>query len=116
MSIITQDGYVFGYEQHYKGISAAAAQASFSMEENFGKDFSLQVSLNAGTATSWEVKLQVSNDGVNWFDLITHSNTGDSLGDVKAVVDFPAKYARVDVTDVTGTGGFAVDIDVVVKP
>jgi len=64
------------------------------------RDFALQVKGTGASATSWTVVLQASEDGSNYFTILTHA-TADGDGAIVFITGKVAKYYRVNVTALT---------------
>jgi len=70
---------------------------------SLNRTFSFQAILSGSGLVTATVKIEVSNDGTNWFAMHTFSLTGTAL-DIEAVVlPLPFVQIRANLTAITGT-------------
>lgn len=67
----------------FKSTDSFAAATSGATQESYSAvpdSFSLSVNEVGGTATSWTVVLEGSNDGVTWVTILTHTQAAPGKG------------------------------------
>lgn len=73
--------------------------------------FSIQVKAT-GAVTSWDVRLEVSLDGTNFFEIGAHTNVTPADGGITFVVDRPARHVRSRTAALTLGGGTNIVVTV----
>lgn len=105
MATYDEFGYPAAIAEKIEGIKTTGTKYTFRLERPFSH-WSLQVygrnSMGASQAASaWTVNLKGGYDEEKAATMITHSNSADSDGDIKAVEGFPAQYIEVSVAALT---------------
>lgn len=88
---------------YYENIfSVAGSGVTQDVSSGPKKSFSIQCVAVGGTLTSWTVDLEASLDGVTFTTILTHATAdGDSASKFTGSSLYPARYFRVNATDVT---------------
>lgn len=97
--------------------SAGAVVSTAAVISHALKYYSLQVRGSTGTASSWDVRLEGSLDGVGWSSLITHG-TADGDRYVKTssatAATFPLTWIRARVNALTlGSSATAIQVNAI---
>lgn len=103
--------------QQYESFTAAAAGSTKNLAIEPGRSYALQVKGHSAAATAWNVVLEGSLDGTNFFVLATHANTTPQTdGDLVFAVDKPCSYARARCVSVTLGGAGSLDVNWLAVP
>ena len=101
----------------FENFTAAGSGSSKDLSIEPGRLYSLQVKGHAAAATAWNVVLEGSNDGSNFFLLATHANTTpQSDGDMVFSVDKVARFARARCVSVTLGAAGSLDVNWLAVP
>lgn len=105
MATYDEFGYPAAIAEKIEAIVATGTKYAFKLERPFSH-WSLQVygrdaMGDPQAASAWTVNLKGGYDEEKAATMITHSNSADSDGDLKAVEGFPAQYIEVDVAALT---------------
>lgn len=100
-----------------ESFTAAGNGTSKDLSIEPGRNYSLQVKGHSAAATAWNVVLEGSLDGVNFFVLATHANTTPQAdGDLVFAVDKVACFARARCASVTLGSAGSLDVNWLAVP
>jgi hypothetical protein len=72
-----------------------------------GHSFTFQAKVSGTGSVTATILVQVSNDQIDWFDLVTFTLSGTTSDADAEAVEAPWAFARGKVTAITGTGATA---------